>query len=169
MTDTPAPMPAAPPSDADLAALVYREARLIDRGQYEDWYALYDDDALYWMPLSPGQAEGADTPALLYEDKMLLRLRLDRLSDPRAHSLHPEVRCLHVLQAPEVCLRDETANRYVLSTPFIYVEAQGEHQHVLAATAEHVLAATPAGLRIKVKKVVLLNCDAPLPALQRFP
>jgi 3-phenylpropionate/cinnamic acid dioxygenase small subunit len=156
------------PTDAELIRLVYREARLIDQGQYEDWYALYDDDALYWVPLRPDQEDGVREPAILYEDKMLLRLRVDRMGDPRAHSLHPAVRCLHVLQAPEVVGRDDAAGRYAVSTPFIYVETQGDTQHVLAATAEHVIAATPAGLHIKTKKTVLLNCDAALPAIQRL-
>jgi 3-phenylpropionate/cinnamic acid dioxygenase small subunit len=156
-------------ADADLVRLIYREARLIDQGRFDEWYGLYADDGLYWMPLAPGQQSGADEPALMYEDKMLLRLRLDRMNDPRAHSLHPAVRCLHVLQAPEVTSRDETAGRYTLSTPFIYVETQGDTQHVLAATAEHELIGTPQGLRIRVKKILLLNCDAALPAIQRLP
>lgn len=156
-------------ADADLARLVYQEARLIDQGRFEEWYGLYADDGLYWMPLTPGQQDGADEPALMYEDKMLLRLRLDRMKDPRAHSLHPAVRCLHVLQAPEVTGRDAATGRYTLSTPFIYVETQGDAQHVLAATAEHVLSRTPQGLRIQTKKVLLLNCDAALPAIQLLP
>lgn len=156
-------------ADADLIRFIYREARLIDQGRFDEWYGLYADDGLYWMPLTPDQQSGADEPALMYEDKMLLRLRLDRMNDPRAHSLHPAVRCLHVMQAPEVTGRDEAAGRYTLSTPFIYVETQGDAQHVLAATAEHALVGTPQGLRIKTKKIVLLNCDAALPAIQRLP
>ena len=156
-------------ADADLIRLVYQEARLIDQGRFDQWYELFDEDGLYWMPLTPGQQSGEAEPALMFEDRMLLRLRLDRMQDPKAHSLHPAVRCLHVLQAPEVTDRDEAAGRYALSTPFIYVETQGDTQHVLAATAEHLLAATPQGLRIKTKKVLLLNCDAALPAIQRLP
>ncbi len=157
------------PADAELTRLVYQEARLIDQGRFEEWYALFDEDGLYWMPLTPGQQSGESEPALMYEDKMLLRLRLDRMKDPKAHSLHPAVRCLHVLQAPEVTSRDEAGGRYALSTPFLYVETQGDAQQVLAATAEHVVASTPQGLRIKIKKVLLLNCDAALPAIQLLP
>ncbi|WP_019937624.1 aromatic-ring-hydroxylating dioxygenase subunit beta [Bordetella sp. FB-8] len=157
------------PADADLTRLIYQEARLIDQGRFDEWYALYAEDGLYWMPLAPGQHSGLDEPALMYEDKMLLRLRLDRMKDPRAHSLHPAVRCLHVLQAPEVTGRDAAAAHYTLSTPFIYVETQGDTQHILAATAEHELIGTPQGLRIKTKKVLLLNCDAALPAIQLLP
>lgn len=115
------------PSEADLVRIVTREARLIDKKRFADWYALYADDAFYWMPLTRGQPDGDDQASLMYEDKLLVQLRIERFSNPRSFSLHPEVRCLHVLQQPE-----------------------GE-------------------LRILLKRVDLLNCDAPLPSIPLFP
>lgn len=31
---------------------VYHEARLIDEKRFDEWYELFADDALYWMPLT---------------------------------------------------------------------------------------------------------------------
>jgi 3-phenylpropionate/cinnamic acid dioxygenase small subunit len=157
------------PSDGDLVRFVYREARLIDDRRFAEWYALYADDAYYWIPLTRGQPDGDDHTSLLYEDKLLLQLRIERLSNPRSFSLHPEVRCLHVLQQPEVESADPAANRFVVRTNLLYVETQAERQTVLAAVATHTLSVIDDALRIRLKRVDLLNCDAPLPSIQLFP
>ena len=62
------------PTEQDLARLVYREARLIDERRFDEWYALYADDAFYWVPLVPGQPDGENHTSLMYEDKLLLKL-----------------------------------------------------------------------------------------------
>jgi 3-phenylpropionate/cinnamic acid dioxygenase small subunit len=157
------------PSDGDLVRFVYREARFIDDRRFAEWYALYADDAYYWIPLTRGQPDGDDHTSLLYEDKLLLQLRIERLSNPRSFSLHPEVRCLHVLQQPEVESADPAANRFVVRTNLLYVETQAERQTVLAAVATHTLSVIDDALRIRLKRVDLLNCDAPLPSIQLFP
>jgi 3-phenylpropionate/cinnamic acid dioxygenase small subunit len=47
-------------------ALVYREARLIDEKRFDEWYALFAEEALYWMPLARDQAPGEAHTSLLY-------------------------------------------------------------------------------------------------------
>lgn len=159
----------APPSDSALAAFVYREARLVDEKRFEEWYALYTDDGLYWIPLTRGQPDGRLHTSLLYEDRLLLRVRIDRLASPNAFSQAEPSHCQHVLQAPAVESRDPAANLYVTRTPFLYVESQRDHQEVYAGVAWHHLTMVDGQLRLRMKKVELLNCDAALPSIQLFP
>jgi hypothetical protein len=56
-----------------------------------------------------------------------------------------------------------------LRTPFIYVESQLDTQLVLAGIVTHRLAVRDGVLRIELKKVELVNCDAALPSIQLFP
>ena len=83
-------------------ALRTHEARLIDEKRFDEWYELFTDDALL---LGAGGAR-ADRPAhhnsLAYEDKLLLKLRIERLKSPLAYSQQPASRCLHVLQEPDI-------------------------------------------------------------------
>lgn len=158
---------------ASVAQFVYREALLLDTRQYEAWLSLFAPDGLYWMPLTPDSDDGKidptppdESPALLYEDLLLLRLRVQRYTSPRAHSLHPAVRGLRVLQAPAIIHADESSRTFHTRTPFMYVETQGDTQRVLAATAYHTLVGQQGEWRIQRKKVVLLNADANLPAIQ---
>lgn len=157
-------------TERQLVDFVVAEARLIDEGRYDEWLALFDEDGHYWVPLAgAAQADPSAHNSLAYEDRLLLALRIERLKNPRAHSLRVASRCQHVLQPPSVEQHDDGAGRYALRTPFVYVETRGERQLLLAGTARHHLVARDGMLRIRQKRVDLLNADAPLPAIQLFP
>ena len=67
------------PSDQQLMDFVLREARLLDQQRLEDWLDLFAEDGHYWMPVEWGQDDPALTTSLMYEDKLLLQIRIDRL------------------------------------------------------------------------------------------
>ncbi|WP_028207505.1 aromatic-ring-hydroxylating dioxygenase subunit beta [Paraburkholderia nodosa] len=162
------PQLATPPTRDDLIAFVYEEARLIDDKRFDDWLALFADDGHYWIPLVPGQQDGIDHASLMYEDRLLLQLRIERMRSPRAFSLQPESRCLHVLQCPEVLAQDHDSGTYLTRTRYLYVETRGDDQQLYACTAEHTLVLRDGMLRVRQKRVNLLNCDAALPSIQLF-
>jgi 3-phenylpropionate/cinnamic acid dioxygenase small subunit len=156
------------PTDLELVEFVYREARLLDRLQFEDWLTLFCEDGHYWMPLEWGQTDTRLTCSLMYEDKLLLAIRVERLKGNRTFSQKPKSRCHHVLQAPHVESRDEAANVYVTWTPMHYVETRLDEQHLYAAWATHTLTVEEGRLRIKQKRVDLVNCDAAFGSIQLF-
>lgn len=162
-------MSAAPVSREALIDLVYLEARLIDEKRFEEWYELYTDDAFYWVPLTHDQPNGDDYTSLAYEDKLLLKLRIERLKSPRAYSQQPESRCLHLLQRPEVEKMDAANNAFLVRTAYLYIETRAQDQQVYGCTAFHTLTLDQGKLRIRLKRVNLLNCDAALPSIQLFP
>ena len=162
-------MSSAAVDEATLARFVYDEARLIDEKRFDEWYELFTDDGCYWMPLTRGQPDGDNHTSLLYEDKLLLRVRIERLKNPRSFSQHQPSFCQHVLQQPAVESADPGRNSWVLRTPFLYVESQLDTQLVLAGVSRLHLTWVDGRLRIRLKKVELVNCDAALPSIQLFP
>jgi 3-phenylpropionate/cinnamic acid dioxygenase small subunit len=154
----------------DLIDFVAAEARLVDEGSFDAWLALFAEDGHYWVPLAgAAQADPFSHNSLAYEDRLLLALRIERLKNPRAHSLRVATRCQHVLQASSVERHDDAAGQYELRTPFVYVETRGERQLMLAGNARHQLILVDGALKIRQKRVDLLDADAPLPAIQLFP
>ena len=153
------------PGAKDLAQFVVHEARLIDEQRFDEWYELFAEDGHYWVPATPGQSDPHLQNSLAYEDKFLLKLRIERLRSPLAFSQKPASRCLHVLQTPEV----ESLKELKVRTNFIYTETRGDESQRYAATAWHTLVLRKGALRIKLKRVDLLNCDAMLPSIQLFP
>lgn len=156
-------------SEAALCSFVAHEAALLDEGQWEQWLALFTEDGRYWVPLLGRQQEDAHAyNSIAYEDRLLLELRIRRLRDPRAHSQHPPSRCQHVLQMPRLEGVDAEGGTAVLRTPFLYVEARGGDQLVLAGSYRHELTCTSQGLRMRQKRVDLLGAERALPAVQLF-
>jgi 3-phenylpropionate/cinnamic acid dioxygenase small subunit len=160
-----------PPAAGDQALIefVYHEARLIDEKRFDEWYDLFADEGRYWMPLMRGQPEGPGHTSLFDEDKLLLKIRIERLRNPRSYSqAHPSW-CQHILQAPRIERRDPDSMVAVLRTPFMYLEYQHDQQELYAGVAWHHLRETGGKLQIALKKIELLNCEAALPSLQLFP
>jgi 3-phenylpropionate/cinnamic acid dioxygenase small subunit len=156
-------------ADQALIEFVYHEARLIDEKRLEEWFDLFTDEGRYWMPLMRGQPEGPGHTSLFDEDKLLLKIRIERLRNPRSYSqAHPSW-CQHVLQAPSIERRDAGLKLAVLRTPFMYLEYQQDQQEVYAGVAWHHLQQDGGKIMIALKKIELLNCEAALPSLQLFP
>ena len=152
----------------DLIDFVVSEARLLDAKRYDEWNALFTDDAYYWVPLVPDQEDGVNHTSHLYEDKLLRDLRIERLKSPRAFSQQPPSRSHHLLQTPTVETFDERANRFVVRSEFHYTESQGDELEFYVGTCFHHLTLHDGALKMTLKRVNLLNSDAALPAVQLF-
>ena len=152
-------------TEADVVRFIYKEAKLLDEKRFDEWYELFTEDAYYWVPLVPGQTDPLAHNSLAYEDKLLLKLRIERLKQPTAYSQKPASRCLHVMQAPEI---EKVDGEFRTRTPFIYTETRGDDSQRYAATAWHTLVPSGQGLKIRLKRVDILNADAALPSIQLF-
>ena len=152
-------------TEAEVARFLYAEARMLDDKRWDDWYALFTEDGHYWVPLSRGQPDADFHTSLAWEDRLLLRLRIERLKrDPP--SQQPKSWSQHVLQAPDIEAAD--AGRILTRTPFHYAEARGDALLMLAGVARHELAIVDGTPRIRLKRIDLVNCDAALPSVQLF-
>ena len=149
---------------SDPIQFVIREARLLDEKRFDEWYELFAQDGHYWVPASPDQPDPINHNSLAYEDKLLLKLRIERLKQPTAYSQKPASRCHHVLQTPEI--EKSKKDEFLVRTNFIYTETRGDESQRYAAVAWHTLVGEP--LRIRLKRVDILNCDAALPSIQLF-
>ena len=159
---------ALPPTNQALIDYVVAEARLLDEALFDDWLQLFCDDGHYWMPLTHGQTDARLQASLMYEDTMLLKVRIERLKGARTFSQQPISRGHHLLQTPTVETRDDAAGLYTTRTAFHFVETRRDEQTLYAGWAAHTLVHAAAGLRIQLKRVDLVNCDAAFGNMQLF-
>ncbi|WP_421709441.1 aromatic-ring-hydroxylating dioxygenase subunit beta [Algihabitans sp.] len=155
-------------TEQDLVDFVYREARLLDELDYEAWLDLFCEDGRYWMPAEWRQTDPLLQSSLMYEDRLLLRVRVERLSGARTFSQKPKSRAQHLLQAPQIDRFDPKAGDFRTWTSFHYVEARNDLQTLYAGWATHELVLVEGVLKIKLKRVDLLNFDAPHGNIQLF-
>lgn len=155
-------------SRESLMQFVYDEARMLDEQRFDQWLALFTEDGRYWMPLSHGQTDPLLENSLMYEDNLLLRIRIERLAGQRTFSQQPKSRSHHLLQAPVVEYLGGAGEEHVVRTAFHYTETRQDSQTMYVGWSTHHLVETEAGLRIRLKRVDLLNCDAPFGNIQLF-
>ena len=139
-----------------IEAFLIHEARLMDDHAYDDWLALWSDDALYWIP-GVGGGDPATTITIAYERKPQLIERIWRLSGKHAHAQRPRSRLQRVVSNIEiVSAGDETV---VVRSSFVLGEFRSGVQTVYFGRNEHVLEPHGDGFRMRQKKVDLLNAD----------
>ncbi len=156
------------PSNQQLIDFVIAEARLLDELRFNDWLGLFSEDGYYWMPLSHDQTDPILQGSLMYEDLILLKVRVERLRGARTFSQQPRSRCHHLLQQPSIESRDEAQSLFTTRTAFHYLETRLDEQTLYAGWATHTLTQGAQGLRIRCKRVDLVNCDAAFGSIQLF-
>ena len=148
------------PDLAEAERFLLREARLLDEARFEDWLALFTEDAWYWVPVQPDQASPHDTVSLIYDDRRLLETRIRRLASPRMYSQEPRSRTSRLVG--QVTVEDAEGRAATVRSKFLMIEYRREQQRLFAGTAWHRLVQIDGAIRIAWKRVNLVNCDAPM-------
>jgi len=139
---------------------LFHEARLLDTQRYEEWLALFTDDATYWVPLEQGQKDPYETSSIIHDDRTLLELRVKQIRHPRAHARLPLARTVH--QVSNVMQLGEANGELRVASALQVVEFRNEKQRVYGALVEHRLRVSGDTFRIAHKRVDLINSEAEL-------
>jgi 3-phenylpropionate/cinnamic acid dioxygenase small subunit len=140
------------------------EARLLDEGRFDEWLALFSEDARYWVPSEPDQASPYDTVSLMYDDRRLLETRVRRLANPRIYSQEPRSRTSRIVTNVSLADADAQGGSLVRSK-FVLIEYRREQQRLFGGTYFHRLVIRDGAVRITMKRADLVNCDAPMDGL----
>jgi benzoate/toluate 1,2-dioxygenase subunit beta len=145
---------------------LYHEARLMDAHRLDEWLALWDDDATYWVPCNDDDGDPARSVSVIYDRRGQLRNRIQRIKETLwLKEQAPRLR--RIVGNVEVQSEGDSAegDELVVESNFILAELHRHRQTLWAGNTIHKLIPTGDVFRIKYKKVVLLNNDEPLPNL----
>ena len=137
---------------------LYHEAQLLDAQRYEEWLALFTEDATYWVPLEREQKDPQQTSSLIYDDRTLLELRVKQFRHPRAHARAPLPRTVH--QVGNVVVKD-----LAVTSTLLVVEFRNEKQRLWAGLVEHRLQRNGDSFRIASKRIDLVNSEGEIEGL----
>ena len=152
-------------SRAAIADFIFHEARLLDARKFRDWMALFADDGTYWVPAVPDQKSPFDQASLFYDDRDLMKTRIERLDHPRIHVQTPPSRTAHLVGNIAVEATDAAKGEYVVGSTVIMVEYREDQQRLFAGRQQHRLRRDGASFRIVQKRVDLINCDGAFEAM----
>lgn len=141
------------------------EARLLDDRCFRDWMALFADDGTYWVPAVPDQKSPFEEASLFYDDRELMKTRVDRLEHPRIHVQTPPSRTAHIVGNVVLEETDQAKGEYVIGSTFIMVEYRDDAQRLFAGRQRHRLRRHGDTFRIVQKRVDLINCDGAFEAM----
>src|SRR5258707_1608920 len=126
-------------SRAALEDFIIHEARLLDARRFRDWMELFAEDGTYWVPAVPDQKSPFDQASLFYDDRELMKTRVERLEHQRIHVQTPPSRTAHLVGNVVGEETDQAKGEYVVGSTLIMVEYRDEAQPVFAGRQRHRL------------------------------
>ena len=144
-----------------IEALIRAETKCLDKADLDTWISLFTEDGYYWMPLEPEQTDPEKHDSLIYDNRALMEMRKFNLGNPLSPSMQHKVRSVRILSDLEIDRQESPADEITASASVIAV-IHHRQQDYFAGTVTWQLAQTAKGLKIKSKRVDLLNADAPL-------
>ena len=149
----------------EIAGLVLAEARLLDERRFAEWLGLFAEDAIYWVPTDPASLNPGESLALFHETRALLAMRVTRLERADMHVQAPAARTLHHVAAIEASGSQNGRWEFEARSSLILAERRAADTRWFAGRVFHGLRREQNALRIVLKRVDLIDSDAPQRAL----
>ncbi len=136
---------------------LYREARLMDEHAYDDWLALWTDDALYWVPCNDDNIDPERHVSIVYENKVGLEDRIARLKSGAAYAQDPKSRLSRVVSNIEI--EEGNDGEAIVYSTFNVTALRRRRMDTFAGRTIHKLRPAGDSFKIAYKKVLLINND----------
>jgi len=153
------------PAREVLELFLIREAKLLDERRFREWMELFAEDGAYWVPAAPNQESPFNHASLFYDDRALMKTRIDRLEHPRIHIQTPPSRTAHLVGNTLIEEIDAAKGEVVVSSTVMMVEYRDDSQRTFAGRQFHRLRHTDDDYKIVLKRVNLINCDSAFDAM----
>ena len=150
-----------------IADLIRLETRCLDQADLDTWVSLFTEDGYYWMPLEREQTDPEQHDSLIYDNRALMEMRRYNLHNPLSPTMQQEVRSVRILSEPETDLPAGPGGEIIVRASVIAV-IYHRKQDTFAGAVTWRLVRTEEGLKIKSKRVDLLNADAPLDSIMMY-
>lgn len=142
--------------------ILYREALLLDRGEWDAWLDLYLSDAVFWMPAwrdetTPTADPDSELSLIYYRGRRNLEDRVWRVRSGLSVASSPLPRVVH--SVTNVVLERAAEGDAQVSSSFTVhrYDRRSERSHVFFGRYEHQLSLVGDAWRIASKKILLLN------------
>ena len=150
---------AKPELQQEVEQFLYAQAELLDGKYWQDYIDLFTTDGVYWMPVMPEQTDWEGQPSIFAEDKLMMEIRMGRVSHPNAWSQAPAWGTNHIVA--NVVIEAASAKEIQVRSRFQMMELRRDTVRHFGGTYRHTLVRTKAGLRVKLQRVDMMNGQAP--------
>lgn len=142
----------------EVETFLYRQAALLDAKCWQAWIDTFAEDGVYWMPALPEQTDWLGEPSIFAEDRLLMEVRMGRLTHPNAWSQAAAWGTSHLVGNVIVeAVEGDTLRVYAR---FQMMELRRDTVRHFGGTYRYTLVRTAQGLRVKLQRVDLMNGQA---------
>jgi len=145
---------------SQIENLIYDEAEFLDTAQYDKWLDLFTEDATYWVPRSREQKDPLNEISLFYERRPFLEMRMNRLMHPNVHSASSPYAVSHLVSAIRLVSMNEEQDEATVQSRFHMQEFHEDRERHFSGRFLHTIVSENGALKIKMKRVDLVNCEA---------
>ena len=139
----------------DVTQFIYREARLQDEHEYDEWASLWTEDGIYWVPANGDDIDPEHQMSIIYDNRSRISLRIRQYHTGKRFSQTPKSRLRRLVSNVEI-LSDNGAELQVASNAMVF-ESQTRGDQIWASRNEYTLRREGKGFRMALKKVMLVN------------
>ncbi|WP_418317066.1 aromatic-ring-hydroxylating dioxygenase subunit beta [Piscinibacter sakaiensis] len=144
----------------EVEQFLYLQAELLDAKQWQAWIDLFDEQGVYWMPVTPEQTEWEGSPSIFAEDRLMMEIRKGRVSHPNAWSQAPMWETNHLVS--HVAIESVDGKQLQVRSRFHMMELRRDNVRHFGGSYRHTLVRGDDGaLRIRLQRVDLFNGQAP--------
>ena len=149
-----------------IQQLIRLETAYLNKGDLENWIALFTNDGYYWMPLEEEHRDPEMHDSLIYDNRALMEMRKHNLASPLAPSMELDIRSVRILSDIEIQPADEAGEVQV--SAFVIAVIYQQQKHTYAGRVSYRLVKIGSELKIRVKRVDLIDADAPLDCIMGY-
>ena len=150
-----------------IRELVRTETACLNKGDLDSGISLFTEDGYYWMPLEEAHADPEKHDSLIYDNRALMEIRKHNLASPLAPSMELEIRSVRILSDIEITLLDALDNEVEVSA-FVIAVIYQQQKNTYAGRVTYRLLRIGDAVKIRVKRVDLLDADAPLDCIMAY-
>jgi benzoate/toluate 1,2-dioxygenase beta subunit len=136
---------------------LFREARLADEHRYDEWEALWTEEAIYWVPANGDEIDPSKQMSIIFDNRARIATRIKQFHTGKRHSQTPPSRVRRIVSNVE--LLEMNGDDALVGSNFLAVESRERGTQLWAGRAEHRLRVVDGELRMASKKVMLVDND----------
>lgn len=137
--------------------LVWKEAAALDAKDYPAWEEMFTDEGLYVIPIDPETTDFASSLNMIYDDKRMRHMRVERMMQGYAPSAVAAARTARVVS--RFTVEEVSDTTVVIRSAQILSAFKRAEFHTIGADLTHTIALSEDGDRIAEKVARLINSE----------
>lgn len=150
----------------EVEQFLFREARFQDELRYDDWEALWTDDAIYWVPANGDDTDPTKVMSIIFDNRSRISTRIKQLHTGKRFAQDPASGLRHLISNVELMEPSEDApDDIAVGANFLVYESRERGITLWAGRSDYRLRHVDGELRMAYKRVLLVDNDRPLNTL----